>query len=975
MAITNEYRLQLRSHKELFHDRNEALTYLDENFKISGKIGEPVVVFYGDNANKPNMILAVGSTVSGAPHMSYTYIDHQELADMISEVSDIAQNSADAMAVLDKVIAASGLVKTTENRVTPDVDYVPDPNDPVIKDCRTIAEAIQALATLAVSLENSIDEVKEDGPSISRYDLNERPFDDNIIIKTFDGILAAVDLEYDENTNTLTFSRSGVNAEDQISTEAVKKVFNLGKHTVYTANNDGNIVKVSVDNNTQTISANIELGDGMSVVNGKLTSAVPKVVESASYNAETNELAIVFESGDSVNIPVSGLIDEFKANNTNTTVTVTVNTNGEGGKTEFSANVNITDSSDNIIDTENNGIIVKRSLVKAIADESVGNVETSLNNALNSLSENVNSALDGKADKTYVDAGLAEKSDNSALTGLISGVSYNDKTLTFTRKNQEEPTSVNLSDLIDNYVLQPATNDTLGGVVIEDGSGLAVDENGHLSVIPVEMYDLPKASVETLGGMRVGNGLSANENGVVSVKVDQMEGNAVTVTENGVFVSNGDGVYVKKNDVVTNAQDIEGNDNPISAKLTANYIDNVQTAVNNRLDSVSLISDGNGKYTLFVGGVEKGSIDVPSEVVSAQLLDNADYNSEQKILTLTFNVYDEVTGKIKEKVVSVPLNELSDMYTAKQDGGLSLVENAFSLKVDTAEGNVVSVSQNGVFVDAYKKADVDEALSGKQDKMVSSDTVSVTDNDGNPKPNVILSSVAGNIITNDNGLYANVDISIDSGTNTLILSRNGETKSVALPGVRVLDSSSYVKVDGIPYLRLVFADGGYVDIPVSDLVDRISVPSEQDGPVSLSISETQDGKQLLSASLDSSKINIAQDGTNSKVDITPDGDNKRLLLKVDVEGLVSVNVAGSNNALKYNPTTNSLFVKDLESTMSDISAEIARLTETVNALQATVSTFDERISQVANDLQMFKDHMLDFNDLDGNYENDDDVGF
>jgi len=59
------------------------------------------------------------------------------------------------------------------------------------------------------------------------------------------------------------------------------------------------------------------------------------------------------------------------------------------------------------------------------------------------------------------------------------------------------------------YVLPVASENTLGGVKV--GNGLNIS-NGVLSA---ESYNLPEATAEKLGGVKVGNGLSIN-NGVLS---------------------------------------------------------------------------------------------------------------------------------------------------------------------------------------------------------------------------------------------------------------------------------------------------------------------------------------------------------------------------------------------------------------------------------------------------------------------------
>lgn len=58
---------------------------------------------------------------------------------------------------------------------------------------------------------------------------------------------------------------------------------------------------------------------------------------------------------------------------------------------------------------------------------------------------------------------------------------------------------------------KPATADEVGGIRI--GSGISIDENG---VASVGIYELPKASSTILGGIKVGDRLSIDNNGVLS---------------------------------------------------------------------------------------------------------------------------------------------------------------------------------------------------------------------------------------------------------------------------------------------------------------------------------------------------------------------------------------------------------------------------------------------------------------------------
>lgn len=70
--------------------------------------------------------------------------------------------------------------------------------------------------------------------------------------------------------------------------------------------------------------------------------------------------------------------------------------------------------------------------------------------------------------------------------------------------------------------LQPASATELGGVKIDEGSGLTIDSNGFLRLeggtigSDTSIYELPKATTTSLGCIKVGTGLSIN-NGTLSV--------------------------------------------------------------------------------------------------------------------------------------------------------------------------------------------------------------------------------------------------------------------------------------------------------------------------------------------------------------------------------------------------------------------------------------------------------------------------
>lgn len=77
---------------------------------------------------------------------------------------------------------------------------------------------------------------------------------------------------------------------------------------------------------------------------------------------------------------------------------------------------------------------------------------------------------------------------------------------------QERATAIKLGENAVLYVLPPATDITLGGVKV--GSGVSVTPDGAISVA---VYELPAATALVLGGVKVGSGINLAGDGTISV--------------------------------------------------------------------------------------------------------------------------------------------------------------------------------------------------------------------------------------------------------------------------------------------------------------------------------------------------------------------------------------------------------------------------------------------------------------------------
>ncbi len=123
---------------------------------------------------------------------------------------------------------------------------------------------------------------------------------------------------------------------------------------------------------------------------------------------------------------------------------------------------------------------------------------------------------------------------------------------------------ITFGDLRQNIVKQASTT-TLGSVRV--GQGLSISDTGVLSIRNFSGYVLPPATTDTLGGIRIGAGLTISETSVVSV--DYNIPTASSVQLGGVKI--GPGIAINNGVISVESADIAGgNLGDIPYQLAAN---------------------------------------------------------------------------------------------------------------------------------------------------------------------------------------------------------------------------------------------------------------------------------------------------------------------------------------------------------------------------------------------------------------------
>lgn len=297
--LNTKYRLQLLSHNEIFETRADAIEYINDNFKGQALWSEPAVFFYGTE-REPKMIIAVGATVNNSrPRLCI--IDEWEVREMINSLSETidttSQNVAQLLANCMDIISATGLTYD-DNKINNKISYEPDPSDALISNAKSLAEAIAIISTFVQNKVKEISLTVTDSPSINL-------------------------------TETTANNGTVLQADVNISTQ--------GDEDDLWFNN--NIVGVRTDG--LYAAANLEYDN----VRDQLIFTTSGIDGTGKFKTDCNKKIINLGKHSSI----------ISQNNGNTS-TITITNNESTNTYEISANVNVYNSTDNLIEIKNNAL-------------------------------------------------------------------------------------------------------------------------------------------------------------------------------------------------------------------------------------------------------------------------------------------------------------------------------------------------------------------------------------------------------------------------------------------------------------------------------------------------------------------------------------------------------------------------------------------------------------------------------------------
>lgn len=330
--------------------------------------------------------------------------------------------------------------------------------------------------------------------------------------------------------------------------------------------------------------------DAQAAAEAAKSAAVQARIEAEGFAASANKGITVINSLDSTDT-ANALsankgkeLNESKLNLSGGTMTGTLILNGDPSASNDAATKNYVDTHmPSLVTTDQNGVMSKEDKIKLDGIEAGAN-KTNIVNNLTSDSEE--SALSAKQGKLLNDS-IAKHGHNVATQSVDGFLSSADK------KKLD-----GIAENANNYTLPIASTNTLGGVKI--GTNLSIDENGILSADaqkmtvdntldsnsenPVQnkvvknaldgksdtthnhdgtyLKEVPKATNDTLGGIKVGTGLSVTNDGILSADAQTVnvtpsitENSTEAVSSGAVFSRIGNLKFVVSTTPPTSADD------------------------------------------------------------------------------------------------------------------------------------------------------------------------------------------------------------------------------------------------------------------------------------------------------------------------------------------------------------------------------------------------------------------------------------
>ena len=338
------------------------------------------------------------------------------------------------------------------------------------------------------------------------------------------------------------------------------------------------------------------------------------------------------------------------------------------------------------------------------------------------------------------------------------------------------------------------------------------------------------------------------------------------------------------------------------------------------------------------------------------------------------------------------------LYATKSElnnevSALESVNNAQNTRLDTIEaGETTQNTRLDNIEDELVKINVIDEDTNSIDVNVSK-----TNSGTKVKADLKLDSTQPNIIRiSGNGVYATVDLTYNSATNTLSLNNGVETKNIQLSD-HTLVNNGYYDSENRQIVLVVTANGETrnIAIPVSDLVNQISVSNTDNDPINLYMERNEQGVDVISATVNISTLEnnaiINNNGTlyasknASDMNAQWPGEGvvsiqtaiERLKTETDKVGDIEDDVEALQTDVNNIKNQIIIINGDIDNLQDQVdtntqniathTSQISELTTNYNNLSGRVGTLENKVTSIEGDIEDIKGDITEINNIIGDY--------
>ena len=472
-------------------------------------------------------------------------------------------------------------------------------------------------------------------------------------------------------------------------------------------------------------------------------------IDNAYYDSVTQELVIEFNNGNTVRIPMTGLITIYAfENNTSSPVVFQVSDNTRSTEKVVTTVFRLA-SNDNILSINGNGELIapKSTIDNAIAVETENRVaeDKKLSDAITAetqratgveatLQENITQESERAKAAELANANLISANTN-AIETLRTSVDENKKAIDSLNADENTPNSVRYMlkytyDTLNQGIqaeqqraenaesaLHERINDLTSSVASQVSSAIAESKtytDTQLGTAKLELQaEISNAKTDAVNTAS-SDATSKADKALVDAKAytdSEIAKNYTTVTSdihnaNEALEDKLVADYVAKDEkVLTDAKaytdseiaKLETNEGNLSTSIEELKAKDkeLETSLATKIESVEVVKDeaNDLHYQVLVDGIVAGDINIPQD----QFLKSVNYDNASHKLQFIFKTENE-----HEQPIEVDISDLVDTYTAGD--GMSLSANTFSVRKATLSEKYLTVSADGVSINGIDAA-------------------------------------------------------------------------------------------------------------------------------------------------------------------------------------------------------------------------------------------------------------------------------